>query len=295
MLFLLLSILFMTGMALCFAGGSSHQAHPLGLNAVCRITGGLLALVGLLVLQRESDFTKLTAQLNWVSLLAGVFYWLAGYGAIQAVRLGHLGVTWTVTRCSVVLPVLASLLFWHEMALWPVSTPLLLRGSGLLLTLTAMVMVGLDRTRRHPDDQSKPTSRAWVCWLAVTFLGQGMWETILRASGAMADDADRACFIVVVFLVAAVLSTGAWVLQRPRIGAVEIRFGMLAGLCGFLGSGLRPWALRDLPGIVVFPVTAVSVMLLVQAAGSVFWGHRLGKWGRAAMAAATAAIVCLTL
>lgn len=295
MLYLIFSILFMAGLAVCLAGGAQRGADALGLNAMFRLVGGALGVVALLMTQNVADAPRLWSEVGWLALVAGGLYWLSGYAAIQAVGRGHVGATWTATRCSVVLPALASIVYWGEIPLWPFGRLLAMRLGGLGLTVAAAVLMGLDRARPHPGDRSKPVCRTWLAWLAVAFLAQGSWEITLRASGALDSEAARGFFIAVVFVTAMVLALAAWGARRPRLGRREIVYGLLAGICGFIGSGLRPWALRDLDGIVVFPITAISVMLLVQAAATLLWRHHLSRWGLAGLAVAVAAIVSLTV
>lgn len=295
MLFLILSIVFMSGLAISLGVGGQRGLNAIGLNAIFRTTGGILGILGFLLWGDRANLPEIWSRVGALAFTAGCFYWLAGIAAIQAVRLGHLGVTWTVTRCAVVLPTLASMIFWRELPLWPVTPLLLARLAGLVLTLVVAFLIGMDRRRPHPGDCAHPVSATWIVWLATAFLAQGAWEITLRASGAFQDETARGVFIATVFVTAMIFALGAWMLRRPCVGRGELCYGVLAGVCAVLGSGLRPWVLRDLPGIVVFPVTAVSVMLLVQLAARVLLRHRLSGWGRAALAVAVVAIIFLTI
>ncbi len=295
MIYLILSIVFMSGLAISLGVAGQRGLSAIGLNAVFRTTGGIVGLLGLLVWREPADLPEIWSRIGGLALTAGFFYWLAGIAAIQSVRLGHLGVTWTVTRCAVVLPTLASMIFWRELPLWPVTPLLVARLAGLALTLVVAMLMGMDRRCPHPGDCAHPANGIWLVWLATAFLAQGAWEITLRASGALQDEASRGVFIATVFITAMLLALGTWALRRPRVGQGELVCGLLAGICAVLGSGIRPWILRDLPGTLVFPVTAVSVMLLVQLAARFVLGHRLSGWGRGAIWVAAAAIVLLTI
>jgi len=194
-----------------------------------------------------------------------------------------------------VLPTLASIIVWKEIPLWPVSSLLVLRLTGVALCVGVAVLLGMDRRQPHPEDRSPSASPAWIAWLVTTVLGYGIYEITLRASATIQAESERGVFMATVFITAMVLSLAAWGIRRPRLGRGELVFGVVAGMCSFVGSGVRPWALRDLPGVIVFPVTAVAVMVLVQIGGEVLFRHRLSLWGRLGIAVAGIAIMLLTV
>jgi len=98
-----------------------------------------------------------------------------------------------------------------------------------------------------------------------------------------------------VFAGSMILSFPILLAFRPRIGKAECSFGLIIAICSLMASGLRPWALKSLPGTVVFPVTAISVTLLVLAPGRPIWKEKLGKWGMFGAVAAILSILLLTL
>ena len=194
--YLMLSILFMSGLAIFFGAGARAGANPLGLNTVFRLTGGLLALAALPWLGQGGGLPHGPALIH--ALVSGVFYWLSGFAAIKAVSHGHLGITWTVTRCSVVIPAFASIIYWQEIALWPLSQVLLWRLAGLLLTVVTVFLLGIDQRRAGKAGSAPKLTRHWLLWLAMTFLAQGGWETMLRGSKSLASDAARGSYILTV-------------------------------------------------------------------------------------------------
>jgi len=299
MIFLALSILFMSLLAVCLRLGTARGADPLALNLVFRGTAGSLTIAAVL---RSVPLSELAA--SWQiagnqALLAAVFYWLAGYAAIKAVQLGHLGATWTVTRCAMVLPTTASLLIWHEVPLSPVSSLLVQRLGGIAVTTIAVILLGIDRRRSqvsaasHPD-QAKHLG-AWFFWLAAAFFGQGGWEICLRATRTLPDHNARLMFVMIVFTGAFVLTIPMVVVMRTPLRRKDLAYGVLAGVVATFASGLRVWALRDLDGVIVFPVTAVSVATLVMLAGRLLWRERIGAWGMAGFFAALAGMLMLTV
>ena len=302
MIYLLASILFMSLMATTFRAASERQANALGLAVVFRMVTGIIALVLGLILLDIEQFQTLWRDIGLLACVAAVCYWLAGFTALKAVETGHLGITWTINRLSMVIPTVASIFYWHEIPLSPVNVPLLMRASGMALAVVTLVLMGIDRIRekRLNLDLQVPVpphhnTRTWGLWLACAFLSQGGWEVTLRATRAMETDTERAFFMGMVFFLAGLFSLPVLGVFRPRIGRTELKFGFLIAFCAGTASATRPWALRDLPGVIVFPVTTVSVTLLVIAAGILLWRERIGPWGIAGMVVAVLGIILLTM
>lgn len=296
---LIIAIIFMSLLAVTFRLGMSRGADSLGMNAAFRATGGIVMLAVALLTLRHRGFGELWAQSGHLGLVAALFFWLAGMSALKAVQLGHLGITWTVVRCSMVIATLASLLVWREVPLWPVSGLLLMRIGGIAVVTGAVICLGIERSRINHAPQlhagARPIRPAWLLWLASAFLAQGGWEITLRATRALPDNETRVFYFTVVCVTAGLLTVPFMIAYRARFGRLEIFYGCMAGLCSVIASGIRPWVLRDLDGIIVFPITTVSVTLLVLLAGAVLWHERLGKWGAAGIAAALGGMLLLTL
>ncbi|MEA3365476.1 MAG: hypothetical protein U9Q79_07530 [Candidatus Hydrogenedentes bacterium] len=269
------------------------------MNAAFRATGGIVMLGVALGTLRHRGFGELWVQSGNLGLAAAFFFWLAGMSGIKAVQLGHLGITWTVVRCSMIIPTLASLLVWREVPLSPVSRLLVMRVAGVAVITGAVICLGIERARTehgplvHPG--TKPSRLAWGLWLTSAFLAQGGWEITLRATRSLPDNESRLFYFTVVCVTAGLLTLPLMFAYKARFGRLEILYGVMAGVCSVIASGIRPFVLRDLDGIIVFPITTVSVTLLVLLAGAVFWHERLGKWGAAGIVAAVLGMLLLTL
>ena len=296
MAYLVVSILFLSALPVLFRAGTERQADATAMNAVFRLTSGGVALAVFLVSQGVSDLPRLWQAAGRQGLLAAVLFWGAGFSAIQAVKRGHLGTTWTLNRCSMVIPTLASMIYWREVSWRSDPHTFVLRLSGVCVIVLAIGCLGVDRRLRDAGGgQGRPASTGWVPWMTAAFCCQGGWEVVLRWSRSVGDERARAFFITSVFVGAMLLSVVSVVLTRPRIRRVECLYGGLAGVCSAIGSGVRVWAVRDVRGVVLFPVTTISVLLLVQTAGAWLWEDRLGRWGWIGLCCAIAGVAMLAV
>lgn len=277
MIYLILSIVFMAGMPVVLRMATQQQASPWMLNSVFRVIGGLVALGSLFFYSDPGDIV-LSRGLVVASICGGLFYWLTAYASTHALRHGHLGISWTVTRCSMVIPTLASLFLFQEAALLSTWQSWFL-GVGIILVVVAVVLFGVDRARHRGEAGALTMTRSWILWLSFAFITMAGWEVTLAYAGSLPDDQSRFLFLQVAFLVAGLLSLILIGASRRLPTAKEWQFGGAAAICALIGSGMRPWAVHELGGRLVFPVTAVAVIALVQGVGRWAWKEKVGPWG----------------
>ena len=191
-----------------------------------------------------------------------------------------------------VIPTAASVVLWRDVPLSFTSPALWLVTGTVVLLLVGIFLSGLDQILRERANQTR-LHKPWVIWLLLAFAGQGMWEITLRASGAFPAETDRQVYLALVFVIAMLISAGTVVVMRIPLRWLDWRFGLLLGVLATLATLMRPYAIRDLSGVVVFPMTAMGTMLLMNLASITLWKTHLGKWGYIGLGAAVAATILL--
>lgn len=289
----------MIGLALVLRVAMRSGADAFGVNVVFRGIAGIVTLVSSGFIM---DWKALAGPLSMVggqAALAALFFFLTGIGSLKAVQLGNLGLSWGVLRCSMILPVLASIVFWHEIPLQPVSLLLIARTGGVVLACTSIFLIGWRQTAgpqvAKQTIEVRRKHQRWLMWLGLAFLTQGGWEIVLRSTRGFPDNQARTLFVTIAFAGAAILSGSVAVLRKVPLGKKELSFGILAGLLSLLASGARVWALRDIDGIIVFPITTISVMLAVQVLAVAIWREQINKMGFTGFVLAIASMVLLTM
>lgn len=299
MAYLITSIFFLILIALVFRRASDTGVNPFGMNLMFRVSAGLMAVLVLLFAVDMEGLSQLWQSTGLLGIIACVFFWFAGLSTINAVHNGHLGMTWTLLRLSMIIPTLASIFYWHEIKLFPVSLIAISRITGILLAVVAVCLMGIDRSRTSKFDKphlkARNNTKAWAFWMASAFMTQGGWEVTLRATGKLPDEKSKVLFLGIVFIGAMLFSLPVWAIFRPVVGRKELTYGSMAGLCSFIGSGTRPWALEHVPGVIVFPVTTTVVTLGVLICGVLLWREKLGKFGVIGVLVALIGTICLTL
>ena len=122
-----------------------------------------------------------------------------------------------------------------------------------------------------------------------------VWEIALRATQSLPSDQSRVFFMSTVFAGAFCFALPAVGIARGRLGRPELTYGGVAGLLSLLASGCRIWAVRDLDGIFVFPVTTIGTVVLVQVLSLVLWQEETGLAGWLGFALAIAGVLLLAI
>jgi multidrug transporter EmrE-like cation transporter len=299
--YLLISIFFAAALPICMRISINKGVHIVSVNNMYRITTGVVALGVILFRENPVDFICyiVKSEVFLYGVLAGVLYWLGGYTALKMLNYGNVGISWTIKRLSMILPTLASVFYWHEIPLTGLNSFWGLRGAGILAAVLAIIFFGIDRYHLHsnslaPEDRMQHVNQ-WIFWVIAAFLTTGFWEILLRVSRTFTVKDAKFIFISTVFISAMLMSIPGALVFRKHVGRKELCFGLLFGLCSLGSSGLRPWALQYIDGYILFPVTTISVSLLVLLGGYVFWKEKLDKYGFLGIAMTVAAIVLLAI
>ncbi|MDO9541858.1 MAG: EamA family transporter [Kiritimatiellia bacterium] len=301
MIYLILSILFLSLLPVTMRIGLEQGGKPEGMNVFYRIIPGIMALTMIFFRDHPIEFVCLAVKSEafFYGLVGTFFFWLGGYAGIKTVSYGPLGISWTIMRLSMLLPTLASVLYWHEIPLIGINGLAGIRGLGVIFASLAAILFGIDHVNSHKNrDVSKiphNNFRVWIYWLAASFLLRGCWEIVLRASGSFDGDDAKSIFMGTVFIGAMLLSLPGLVILKKRINRKDIVFGLLLGICSLAGQGIRPWVLKYVGGIIVFPATSIFVSLLVLVFGYLFWREKIGRIGFVGIGATIVGILLLSV
>ena len=133
MAYLIISIAGLGALGILMRYSVARGAQALPLNFVFR---GVVALVMGLFLWGQTGLSNAGTFVwpdPWLLSAASAAFWVSGISAIKAVQHGPLGVTWTILRCSMVLPVAASILLWDEFASPGSANLIAIRTLGITL------------------------------------------------------------------------------------------------------------------------------------------------------------------
>lgn len=244
--------------------------------------GAVSFVMGALFLLLAQSGSLATA--TWPAIWLGVAYGATGVGAqlafFRALRHGDLAVSWTIVQLSALIPVLASIILWHEHPdIWQA-----LAIGGMVVAILLMGNVELHLVHRP---------MLWAGWLGLSFLCTGLGGICLKLLETSPARQGETPFLLTAYLVSALLTLP--LIRGRRPGRGEVAVGAVRGLAILLANFLMLQAVRVLPGYLVFSVRAAGGVLLNALLAVLVWGERPQKGAYGGIALAVASIAVLSL
>ena len=239
---------------------------------------------------------------NSVSMLAvaGGIVFTVGYMIVtQVIRRSGLSITISVVQLAVLIPVVAGVVIWGE-------RPNLLQGVGILFAVGALPFLGMasavdasgsDGTPAEVDAEPAEKGRNVTGMLltGMQLCATGCAMMVLQAFNHVGEPADRLVFFAILFTVALIGTSGAWLIIERRVSRLDIVYGLFLGTWNTIHCIMLVDAMGTLPGAVVFPFVSVVSMLLSLLAAVRIWGERLERAGRIGIALALVAVLFINI
>lgn len=181
--------------------------------------------------------------------------------ALSSQKVG-VAVTSVTSKMSLVIPVIASMIFWGE-------TLNTMRAAGIVMALMAFYLTF--KQKHGPDWKSK---YAWIPFLV--FAGNGLVDTTMKYADYHHIRNDLVLFLAFVFLTAFIIGSTILLIRVIRnnhnLNWRSVPGGVFLGLINFGSTFYMLKAISVFESSVVFPVTNASIVGLTGLAG--YFGFR---------------------
>lgn len=211
---------------------------------------------------------------------------VGGYYLIDTcIKWVGVGIALTIERISsVLLPVTASIIFWHEI-------PTALQALGLLLALLCLPLL----TRNSTGSSVPRGGKAAIALVAALLVVTGAIGILYKIRNELNVTPIPQVFFSFVFGTATVISVLVAVYKARRWDGREIRIGMLLGSANLAASYFYAASIAVLPGTIVFPSIAVGVILAGSMAAVIIWKERYSLRILLGMVIAAVALILINI
>lgn len=257
---------------------SGDRLVVLGVNYI--IATGVGAL---LWRYRESASLSLHLPVLLFAAAVGIGFVVAFFAYMKSVKTVGISLATLVARLSIVLPLLLSALFYTEI-------PTVIQWIGILLTLLTLVTF----TRSIRQDKTKTYTTEGVLYLVIMFVVLGLNDFSMKIFREWQPGGDRGLYLLVLFGMATIFSWGLILIKQKQINPADVLRGVLLGIPNLFASYFLIEALLELPGIVVYPLMNVSIVLFTAIGGLILWREHLNRAGWLSLGIAVLAIAALS-
>jgi drug/metabolite transporter (DMT)-like permease len=278
LLFLCLSILFSSGVALTIKAANTFRvnlSHFLVVNyAVCMaalMAGGAWRHTGTISLQ------------VWLlGVFVGCMYVVCLWLFDKAITAAGLALSTTLMRLSAAIPTLGSLIFYAEQTS-------LLQMAGMALAFCCLPLASREPLfSRHGVNSALKGMR----WGMLLFAAYGITDFSFKILAELDPMADPKAFMVPIFGTA-LLVTLPPLLKQGLPGKPALIWGTLLGTTNVLTTFFWFKALANIPGSIAFPTLGLGVIAITTLAGLMIWHEKLRTANYAFLALACISVLLI--
>jgi drug/metabolite transporter (DMT)-like permease len=277
---LVLTIFCSTAIALILKYSDVKKGDPIVLLAGNYFVAALISLTFLL-LDAEATFSPETF-LFGAGL--GLTFVLAFFAFAKAVSVAGTALSQTSSRLSVVIPIIFSIIIYNEI-------PTKFHIAGFIFAFITIYL--FYRSLRTMSNGSLRFIDYF--YLFAVLLGIGINDFSMKVFQNWRPGADEALFIFSIFSFA-FLYTSVYILFKgikPKLHTVVS--GAVLGVPNVFSTVFLLAALAQLPGIIVYPVINIGIILLTAVLAAIFWKEIPNKYGKWALFFGSVSIALLSL
>jgi len=280
MLFLLLTILCSTCIALILKYSDTKKGEPIVLLAGNYLVASLIGLT-FLILNDEKIFSIQTLIFG---AGLGLLFVLSFFVYAKAIGYAGTGLATTSARLSVIIPILLSIIIFNEL-------PNRLHLVGFLFTVITFILFYYSVKGNHRDGEGVLK----YFFLIAVFIGIGINDFAIKVFKGWRPEQEEPYFVLIIFASAFVYSSMYIIIKKIKIIRQTALWGLVLGIPNVFSTVFLLGALALLPAILVYPLMNVGIILLTTLAAFVIWKEKLNRWGVLALASGLLAILFLSL
>ena len=278
MISLILTILCSTCIALILKSNATRKGHPVVLLFANYLVAAAISLVFLVTAE---TFEYAFATFIFAALLAILFV-TSFFLFAKAVESAGAALSQTSSRLSVVVPVILSILFFHE-------TPSSFQIAGIILAIVTIVMFYLS----IKGEKTNRINALVSLYLLGLLFGIGIADFSMKLFNVWRPNAEKPFFLFTIFTFAA-LYTGAVILfRRIRITRQTMMLGAVLGVPNVFSTFFLLLALKQLPAIVVYPAVNIGIIVLTAILAALFWREKMNTYSVFGLACGLLSILLL--
>lgn len=217
------------------------------------------------------------------ALILGFFFVTCFWLFMKTVAKLGMVIPVTLMRLSAVIPTAGSILLYAEY-------PTVLQVGGILLAFLSLPLASREPLTRA---SLRPLLEGGFGWGLLLFFGYGFTDFLFKFQKEVLPMENPFDMLQVVFGTAMCITVAAAIYRRERISLHLLGTGAVLGVLNMYSAKFFILALRELPGMVMFPANGIGVILLSTVVGVLVWKERLNTRNYIYLACAAVALLLI--
>ena len=210
-----------------------------------------------------------------IGAISGALYLLSLQAYDSNIGRNGLSMAATFNKLGILVPTLMAIFVFHE-------TMKLTQLFGFTLALFSIVYLYSDK-----ESAGLVKNKGLLIYL---LLVAGICDSMANIYENIGVSELKNYFLLFNFLFACIFSFGTLLVQRKPVQLKDFAVGALIGIPNYLSSRFCLYALSQLSAIVVYPVYSVSVLVLLNISGVLFFKEAMNR-----KKGITIALICIAL
>ncbi len=202
----------------------------------------------------------------------------------KAISLAGTALATVSARLSVLIPVLAAIIFYGES-----PNIKMLLGFGLALITLYLFYLSL---KNHGTVEGRKGKYIYLLSLLV---GIGLVDLSMKMFEQNFPISEKGVFVFTIFFSAFIYTSLYLIIKKIKFDKGTFNLGLMLGVPNVLAINFLLAALDELPAIVVFPVMNIGVIVITAVVAYLIWKEQINLYGKIALAFGVAAIILLKL
>ena len=258
MLSLTLHTVFAAAFGLCVKAAGMRRRDLIVVGGLNYIIAGLIAAVWFLA--------RGGMDIGWAGgaygAVNGVVYFVAYFFLIFGIKHAGIAATGAIAQLSVLVPILASIFIWREY-------PTLMQSVGMVIAGAAIVL--LDARKNLLGEIV-----GGLGWrLGAFFILVGGSRLFAKGFAEMDLPDEKAFYVLMLYVASGVASVGLLVRHGKRPELPDVLWASAVGACNMIQVTFLLKALEELPGVIVFPVSACGGLIFTALVAAALLRERL--------------------
>lgn len=212
--------------------------------------------------------------------IAGGFFFLSFTYYQKSVRDNGVGISGTVAKLGILIPMIFSILIWREF-------PTTIQWVGILLSLVSILVINLSKKSIKNFD-FKPT-------VLLLFIFGGMAEFSNKIYQKYALNEYKDIFLFTIFFVAFLTSVSYTLKRKGKATIKDILTGFAVGVPNLFSSYFLILSLGTLKTSVAFPIYSAGSIVLINIGGLLIYREKIAPKNQLAIAMTIIALVLINV